>query len=253
MNGLDVSREQNIRLDQAIENGYLGLRNGILDQSAVLLSRRDHLTVIDCQSLTHEIVPAGEGMPPLCVLIAFSGLRQELVSTDYNRRVNECQEAAMALLAAVGRPGTEPVLGHITLDEYEAYAPVLMGAPSRRAAHVFGEMARVRAGVDAWRRGDVEELGLLMTASGHSSIHNYECGAPPLIDLYEILTTTDGVYGARFSGAGFRGCCVALVAISAAEDAAETVRRRYAEVRPELAAYAPVFLCNSDDGARVAP
>lgn len=248
-NGLDISPQQNIRLDQAIENGYLGLRNGILDQSAVLLSRRAHLTVIDCRSLTHEVVPAGANMPAFRVLIAFSGLRQALVSTDYNRRVSECQEAATALLAAAGRPGTEPVLGHITQGEYEAHALVLTGAPSRRAAHVFGEMKRVRAGVDAWHRGDAEKLGRLMTASGHSSIHNYECGAPPLIDLYEILTTTDGVYGARFSGAGFRGCCVALVAISAAEEAAETVRRRYAEVRPELAADAPVFLCDSDDGA----
>ncbi|HCL30166.1 MAG TPA: hypothetical protein DIC52_17240 [Candidatus Latescibacteria bacterium] len=63
------------------------------------------------------------------------------------------------------------------------------------------------------------------------------------------LCATEGVYGARFSGAGFRGCCVALVAADAAVSAAEQVRRRYAEARPELAADAPVLLCDSDDGA----
>ncbi len=250
-NGLVVAADDNIRLDQAIENGYLGLRNGILDPAAILLSRRDQLTVIDCKSMTHEVVPAGTALLPFRVLIAFSGLRQALVSTDYNRRVGECQQAATALLAASGRVGTQARLGHITQDEYDAHAGVLTGPPSRRAAHVFGEMARVRDGVAAWRRGDTAELGRLMTASGHSSIHNYECGAPPLIDLYDILRTTDGVYGARFSGAGFRGCCVALVAPDAAVDAVASVRRRYARARPELAAEAPVFLCDSDDGARL--
>ena len=250
-NGLTVSRDENIRLDQGIENGYLGLRNGILDQSAILLSRRDQLTVIDCGSLTHELAAPGEGMPPFRVLIAFSGLRQALVSTDYNLRVGECQQAAKALLAAAGRPDVEPLLGHISASEYEAHASCLTGAPARRAVHVFGEMARVREGVAAWRRGDTAELGRLMTASGHSSIHNYECGAVPLIDLYDILRNTDGVYGARFSGAGFRGCCVALVVPDAAEEAMATVNRRYAEARPELAAEASAFLCGSDDGARL--
>ena len=29
--------------------------------------------------------------------------------------------------------------------------------------------------------------------------------------LYEIMTDTDGIYGGRFSGAGFKGCCMALI------------------------------------------
>lgn len=250
-NGLQLSADDNIQLDQAIENGYLGLRNGILDQAAILVSRRDHLSVIDCRLLRHSVLPAGDELPSFRVLIAFSGLRQALVATDYNRRVDECREAATTLLAAAGRPGEEPLLGHISALEYETHAASLDGAAARRAAHVFGEMERVRAGIDAWSQGDVAQLGRLMSASGHSSIHNYECGAPPLVDLYEILCATEGVYGARFSGAGFRGCCVALVAADAALSAAEQVRRRYAEVRPDLAAEAPVLLCDSDDGARI--
>ena len=48
VNDLRVSPRENILFDQCIENSYLGLRNGILDQSAILLSRRRHLTWIDC-------------------------------------------------------------------------------------------------------------------------------------------------------------------------------------------------------------
>jgi len=249
-NGLSVSATGNVDLDQRIENGYLGLRNGILDQSAILLSRRDHLTVIDCRRRAHECVEGGPGVSPH-FLIAFSGLREALVNTDYNRRVEECRSAATTLLAAAGRAGGEPLLGEISADEYEQHAERLPAVEARRAAHFFGEMARVQRGAAAWRHGDLGELGRLMTASGASSIHNYECGADPLIDLYEILVDTPGVLGARFSGAGFRGCCVALVEPEAASAAAEEVAQRYGERQPAWAAQAaPVMICNSDDGAR---
>ncbi len=90
VNGLRVAPEENIRLDQEIENGYLGLRNGILDQAAILLSRRGHLTWIDCGTARYERLPAALDLPPFRVLLVFSGVRQALVATDYNRRVEEC-------------------------------------------------------------------------------------------------------------------------------------------------------------------
>ncbi|MDP6778533.1 MAG: galactokinase family protein [Candidatus Latescibacteria bacterium] len=251
VNGLALSETENIRLDQAIENGSLGLRNGILDQAAILLSREDHLTLIDCRDANHRLIPRAESMPPFDILIAFSGLEQALVTTGYNQRVDECAEAAKTLLDLAGRPGEPHLLGNVTPDEYGAYRSRLTGDPARRAAHFFGETERVRAGVEAWGRGDLVGFGRLMTESGRSSIDNYECGSPPLIDLYEILVETEGVYGARFSGAGFRGCCVAVVDAGAGDEAAQHVRDVYGDRYPDLAADAPVFLCGSCDGARI--
>ena len=251
VNALAVAPEENIRLDQFIENQYLGLRNGILDQSAILLSRRDHLTLIDCATARHTSIARAAGMPEFAILVVFSGLRQALVATDYNRRVAECGEAARALLEAAGRRAETPVLAHVPVEDYAAHRQRLSGAPARRAAHFFSEVDRVRRGVAAWREGDLAAFGCLMTASGASSIVNYECGAPPLIDLYEILVETGGIYGARFSGAGFRGCCIALARPETAAQAAEAVRARYAQRHPELAAEARAFVCRSDDGARL--
>jgi len=249
-NGLEVTAEENIALDQAIENGYLGLRNGILDQAAILLSKAGHLTHLDCRSGEHALIPQAAVMAPFSILIPFSGLKQALVGTDYNRRVEECAAAAEKLLEAVGRPGEESLLGNITAAEYALHRNVLKGAPARRAAHYFSEVDRVVQGTQAWREGDLEQFGRLMTASGESSIHSYECGCEPLIDLYRILVETEGVYGGRFSGAGFRGCCVGLVVPEAAAAAAERIRRSYAEVQPDLAADAPVLICAPADGAR---
>ena len=109
------------------------------------------------------------------------------------------------LLEAAGRSDCAPLLGNVTHEEYAAYRFRLWGPPALRARHFFSESKRVRMGVDAWRRGDLETFGRLMAESGRSSIENYECGSRPLIDLYNILIHTEGVYGARFSGAGFRG------------------------------------------------
>lgn len=251
VNALLISMRENILLDQYIENEYLGLQNGILDQAAILASRRNHLTKIDCANVKTEVIPRARGMPDFAVLIAFSGLKKALVGTDYNRRVDECAEAAGILLEAVGRPSEKPLLGNVKPEEHADHKARLTREPARRAAHFFSEVERVEKGIDAWKTGDLDAFGRLMTASGESSIVNYECGAPPLIDLFQIMIETEGVYGARFSGAGFRGCCVALVQPDAAEEAAGRVGRTYESHYPHLAENAPVLICGSDDGARI--
>jgi len=259
-NGRDLSGAELVRLDQAIENGYLGLDNGILDPAAVVFSRREQLTRVDCRAFAAEPtaeapgierLPRPAALAPFVVLVAGSGVRQAIVATDYNRRVAECREAARVLLAAAGRPDEEPLLGHLSAAEYEAHASRLAGALAKRARHFFSEQARVAAGEAAWRSGDLARLGQLVTASGESSIAHYECGSPPLVDLFESLVRSAGVYGARFSGAGFRGCCLALAKPEAAASAAAEVLAAYRERQPALAGRAFVVACASDDGARL--
>jgi galacturonokinase len=250
-NRLSVSPDENIRLDQAIERGYLGLRNGILDQSGILLSRKNHLTLIDCATGEHQLIPAAKAMPSWSILLAFSGLQKALTGTDYNRRVAECAEAARIMLESAGRKDEPPLLGRIRPAEYERFKDRLPPPLDRRAEHFFSEIDRVQKGIVAWARGDLNEFGRLMTASGESSIRLYECGAPPLIDLYQIIVQCPRVYGARFSGAGFRGCCVALVEQSRASQAAAEIQAAYAGRQPELAAKAAAVMCLSDDGARM--
>jgi galacturonokinase len=251
VNDLGVTAAENIELGRRIENNYLGLRSGILDQVAVVQSRQNHLTRIDCRTAGHDSIPAPPGLPPYRILLAFSGLRTALIGTDYNRRVEECAEAARDLLDAAGRAGSPAVLGNVAPDEYEAHKGQLRAEPARRAAHFFSETERVRRGVEAWKTGDLDTFGALMTASGESSIRLYECGTPPLIDLYQTLIETDGVYGARFSGAGFRGCCVALVKAGSAPAVAERVSSIYAARHPELAKHARTIACESADGAGI--
>ncbi len=97
-NRLSVTPEQNIQLDRYIENEYLGLNNGILDQSIIMMSDDRHLTYLDCQSVEFSKIPTPANSDEFEILVVYSGLATSLVSTDYNKRVAECQDAARTLL-----------------------------------------------------------------------------------------------------------------------------------------------------------
>ena len=254
VHALHLSPETNVSLVRFTENKYIGLNNGILDQSVILFSRKDHLTRIDCGTVRVDRFPAAPQAKPFDILVVHSGVTRSLVGTDYNNRVAECQEAARLLLRRAGGPDTpDPRLDQLEPDVFRTHGGDLPAPLQGRAEHYFSEMERVESGMEAWRSGDLNRFGALMTASGESSIRNYECGSPPLITLYEILSEAPGVYGTRFSGAGFRGSCLALVDPEARQLVAETVHRRYPAAHPAQAGSYSIHFCGSDGSANVTP
>ncbi|MBI3921805.1 MAG: hypothetical protein HY318_10355 [Armatimonadetes bacterium] len=252
LNELHIDPEDNVRLDQFIENQYIGLNNGIMDQSVILLSRKDHLLFLDCANGHHENISLPDCAPPFEIAVVYSGLSRSLVSTTYNQRVAECRQAAALLLQHAGLT-TEgsPVLQKVPEEVYSKYVEALPLTLQKRANHFFEERRRVERGVQAWRRGDLDEFGLMMTRSGSSSIHNYECGSPHLITIYRLLAEARGVYGVRFSGAGFRGCCVALIDPSHREALASLITEEYPAAHPEVADLFSLHFCHSGEGARI--
>lgn len=251
-NALEVTPEENIELDRIIENEYIGLKNGILDQSMILLSRKGALTAMDCRTGEYAHIPPGNDLPDFRLAVIHSGIEQALVSTGYNRRVAECQDAARLLLEASGQPPRErPVLGDVSPELFAEYGHRLPADLAKRARHFFTEQERTSEGRAAWAAGDLRRLGALIAASGESSITNYECGTPALIDLVRILNGVPGVYGARFSGAGFRGACFALAAPDAGPAIEEALQREFNPRHPELAGRWHLDLCRPDEGARV--
>lgn len=267
-NTLDVTPEENAALVHRIENQYVGLHAGVLDQSMILFARQDRLLRLDCRSGAREYVAFGElhGAPPIApaikapaIAVAYSGRSQALVGTGYNQRVAECRAAATRLLELAGhtkRRVEGGIEGHtvppggarlrdVPPNVYARYGDALPAPLGRRAAHYFGEQRRVDAGMVAWRAGDRVRFGQLVAESGRSSIENYECGAPELVALYEAFMATPGVYGARFSGAGFRGSCLALIDPAAADAVGPEVRQRYLRAFPQYATTFGFFRCAS--------
>ena len=272
----DAARWRVARMARRAENERVGVRCGVLDQASIALAERDALTLIDCAGETHARIrfgadreetslfaaeptlkndtftpprDRGPSGPPFKIMLAFSGLREALTSTGYNARVEECREAARRLLRAPG--ASDAVLGDVSPDTHAREKTRLPAHLARRAAHFFGEAKRVADGELLWRRGDLRAFGALVTESGVSSVENYECGCAPMNALRAIVCATRGVFGARFSGAGFRGCVVGLVDAAEAEAAAKSVREAYSAAFPELAGDARVALVGTGDGARI--
>lgn len=232
LNDLELSTAELIELDRVIENDFLGLKNGVLDQSAIALARAESLTVIDCRTGDHRHVSQPE---PFEFLAVYSGVREPLTgSSRFNDRVEECLQAGARLHELVhGERVPSAPLGTIEQADFEVHEASLPPHLARRARHFFSESERVRRGERLWRQSDWAGFGALMLNSGESSIRSYETGSSEMVRLFELLAAVDGVAGARFSGAGFRGCAVALVQPGAAEQVAGEVHGRYASAIPQ--------------------
>jgi galactokinase/galacturonokinase len=251
VNGISLKPMEMITIAKAAENRYVGVACGKLDQSCEVLAKRDHLLYMDTKDDTFECIPTSPYMKPYRIAILFSGLERSLANSDYNLRQDECKAAAYALMGYAGMEyGTfsDARLRNVPLEVYREYGERLPERWRRRAEHYYSEFARAEAGADLWRKGDLESYGRLVFESGRSSIDNYECGCDQLKKLYEIMSETDGIYGARFSGAGFKGCCMALINPDCAEDIEARVSERYLKAFPDLKGKYSFHLCESTDG-----
>ena len=198
------------------ENAWVGVASGIMDQLIGACGEAGSALLIDCRDLSTEAVPLPPGTR---VVILDTGTRRGLVGSAYNERRAQVDAAAHGL-------GVE-VLRHATPELLEARGGQLDPAARKRARHVVSENRRVLEAADAMRAGDAARLGRLMDASHASLRDDFEVSGPALDAMVEVARAQDGCHGARMTGAGFAGCCVALVAEEAVEPFVAQVAQRY--------------------------
>jgi len=273
-----------VKIASEAEREYIGLNNGLLDQACIALSKKNQLLFLDCDSNEYRLIPFGGVKTntdktdetdnktsvqseksvvklktnlcsdlPFEIGIFFSGLTRSLMNSDYNLRVYECKTAAWNMLAYMDQPlktFDKTFLRDIPKATFEKTRIAMPARFARRAEHFYSEYRRVRQGVTAWETGNLKLFGKLSFDSCESSIHNYECGSPELIAIYEIMRQLPGVYGGRFSGAGFKGACIALVDPAYKEEIQRVLTEKYLEQFPEYEKTFQVFWVKPDDGAR---
>ena len=246
VNGIHLEPMEMILTAKAAENQYVGVSCGKLDQSCEVLSKKNHLLYLDTKDDSYELIPTSEKMKPYKVAIFFSGLERSLKNSKYNLRQDECKAAAYALMGYAGMDYdtfANTRLRDVPYEVFETYKDRLPELWRRRAEHYYSEFARAEKGAELWRKGDLDGYGQLVFESGKSSIYSYECGCDELKKLYEIMTDTDGIYGGRFSGAGFKGCCMALIDPDKAEDIEAKVASEYLKAFPALEGILYIYGC----------
>lgn len=254
VNGIRLSQQEMIMTALDAEFNYVGVSCGKLDQSCEVYSKKDHLLYLDTKDDSYELIPTHPDMKPYKIAIFFSGIERTLAGSAFNMRVDECRSAAYALKAFSGMEYgkfNETNLREVPYEVYLQYKDRLPENWMKRAEHWYSEFHRVQAGAEAWRNGDIETYGRLSFESGKSSIYNWETGSPELKALYEIMTQTDGIYGGRFSGAGFKGCCMALIDPAFEESILENVGKKYLDIFPALEGKYSAHICSSADGVKL--
>ena len=267
VNAIELDKRQVIKYASKAEREYVGLNNGILDQACVVLCEADKLLFLDTETEEYKLLPfgmnhkdkpsvpdklnSGQRVLPFKLGIFFSGVTRKLTCTDYNLRVSECKTAAWIMQAYEDIPLKElkdTRLRDVDESVFNKYENCMPKRFAKRARHFYSECDRVEAGVKAWQEGDIEAFGKLVFESCESSKNNYECGSPELIALNDILRNTDGIYGARFSGAGFKGACIAIVDPAKENSIRENVSKEYLKQFPEYKDSFGVYFCNPCNG-----
>ena len=252
-NDITLTPMEVVKIASEAEREYIGLNNGILDQACIALSEKDALLFLDTDSEQYRIIRRNPRMPEFDLAIIFSGLTRSLVNSDYNLRVAECKTAAWNMMAYTGMPLRtldKTFLRDIPKETYDLTREKMPPRFARRAEHFYSEYKRVRKGVTAWETGNLALFGQLSFESCQSSIKNYECGSEELIAIYNIMRQTDGIYGGRFSGAGFKGACIALTDPAKREEIRERITEEYLRMFPEYAETFEIHFCKTDNGAR---
>lgn len=222
---------------QRCENGFIGLNSGIMDQVASALGKRDCAIFLDTRTLDIEYSRIPEG---LAIVLCDTGKPRALTDSAYNERRSQCEAAAAVMGVPALRDADEALL--------QRFHDQLEPKVYKRALHVVTENERCRAFRRALETFDVHSIGNLMRASHESLRDDYEVSSRELDAMAESAWAAPGCVGARMTGAGFGGACVALVQPDRAEEFVEHAQREY-QSRVGLSG---LFLpCKAVDGAHV--
>jgi galactokinase len=195
-----------VKLSKYVENNFIGVNSGIMDQFAVAFGEKNKALMLNCDTLEYQAVDSNLGDYVLAIIN--TNKPRKLAESKYNERVQECHAALKALQQQLDIK----YLCEIDSATFEQYKhlitdPVVL----KRAKHVIEENDRVKLAATALAANDLAEFGKLMYASHDSLRDLYEVSGVELDAVAEYSKTNPDVAGARMTGAGFGGCAIALV------------------------------------------
>ncbi|MCA1356036.1 galactokinase [Weissella cibaria] len=234
MMGYQIDKLTIVKLGQAVENDYLGLKTGIMDQFAVAFGEDEQGIFLDTNTMAYEMVPAEFGEYRLLVMT--TNKKRELTDSKYNERRAESEEA----LALLQENVDVETLGDLTVPQFEAAAADFEkdhALVMKRARHAVSENQRTIAAKAALQAHDLVQFGELLTASHASLRDDFEVSGIELDTLVETALRQPGVLGARMTGAGFGGSAIALVE----KDQVPAVTTAVGDVYTAEIGYQPAF------------
>ncbi|MFB6150847.1 MAG: galactokinase [Haloarculaceae archaeon] len=215
---LGLTREEMALLGQRVENDYVGVSCGIMDQFAVSLARDGHALLVDTETLEYDLVPVPDDLQ---IIVFHTGVERELTDSAYNQR----RETVEGALDRIGATTTKSLA-----DEDLADLPDL---ERRRLGYISRENERVHEATDALADGDLSSFGDTLVEAHRDIAEDYEASCDEL-DFFVDTAVAKGAYGARLTGAGWGGAGIAAVDPDDARSVAERTYDAYTDRFPEL-------------------
>lgn len=239
---LHLDRLELIKLGKRVENEFIGVNSGIMDQFAVGMGKADYGILLDCNTLNYEYAPLP--LNGYRIVIMNTNKRRELADSKYNERRSECETALSRLQTVVDIQE----LGDLSEEEFEANKQIIRDDRLiKRAKHAVYENQRTLKALKALRSGELKVFGKLMNDSHHSLRDDYEVTGKELDTLVEAAWKREGVLGARMTGAGFGGCAIAIIECDRVDEFVARVGQEYQE---KIGYDADFYVASIGDGAK---
>ncbi|HGJ63856.1 TPA: galactokinase [bacterium] len=239
----EIEPPQMALLCQKAENKFVGVNCGIMDQFISRMGKKDNALLLDCRTLSYELVPLN--LDTVKIVVCNTGKKRGLVDSEYNARRSECEKGVKILEKFL--PGIE-ALRDIDINDLIKYKSHIPEITEKRCRYVIKENDRVIESVEALAENDLIKFGELMNQSHIGLRDEYEVSCPELDTMVDIAWSIDGVIGSRMTGAGFGGCTVSLVVEDSLEDFINIINEEYPK---RTGLQHEIYVCSVEDGAGV--
>jgi galactokinase len=236
------SKLELVKIAKSVENNFIGLNSGIMDQFAVVFGARNKAIMLNCDTLEYEMV--ANNLEDHVLAIIDTNKARKLSGSKYNERVLECQQA----LAVLKKEIAINYLCEIDVATFHQHKNLITDKILRnRAQHVVEENGRVKQASKALAYNNLVEFGRLMYASHDSLRDLYEVSGTELNTIVDYARAQTFVMGARMTGGGFGGCAIALVK----KDAFDRFRNELSAFYIDKIGYQPsIYQSVAGDGVR---
>ena len=239
--GIDLDMIELVKLSQKVENEFIGVNSGIMDQFIIGMGKKDTALLLDCNTLKYRYVPLI--LDGYSIIISNTNKKRTLADSKYNERRSQCEAA----LADIQKVLSIKSLGELTEKEFEKYKHLIADETNmKRARHAVYENLRTLEAVECLTANDLEKFGKLMISSHNSLRDDYDVAGVELDTLVQVALKQKGVIGSRMTGAGFGGCTVSIVKDENIDDFIKNVGKEYQE---KIGLTADFYIAHSGDGA----
>ncbi len=213
-----------ITVSKDAEHTFVGTKCGIMDQFAVVKGSKNHLLLLNCETLDHQLIPADFG--DYRIILLNTNVSHNLATSEYNVRRDECNTA----LEAINKKYPQyTLLAQVTPEIIQEFKNILPQKIFNRALYITKENRRTLYAVECLKNKDIKGFGEWLYKSHRGLTSLFEVSCDELDFLVDFTHGLNYVVGARMMGGGFGGCTINIIHKDSCDEFINSISPAYLE------------------------